>query len=498
MMNRFLIYLVVIIALSFAIHNSSFAQFNDYSTKLGIQLNGLLSDTEFDKDLKPDNADFKFSYLGRLFLRFELASAIEAEVGAGYGSLAGVDFGNNEWKTTLIPFDLRFILSPFDLNGWNPYGFAGIGYLNYSVETLPVSPSPNTSDLDDGGSTGFVPVGLGFEIALSDNLLLDISGGYSLTFTDNLNYYNNKDAYSEPEDNDGYYFAGIGLTLVSGLDGDPDKDGLLTSEEKEFGTDPDNPDTDGDGLKDGEEVRTYSTDPLNPDTDGDELTDGAEVLTHRTDPLNADTDGDGLIDGSEVNTHKTDPLNPDTDGDGLKDGEELNTHKTDPLNRDTDADNLSDGDEVMKHKTNPLDVDTDKGTVQDGVEVNRKSDPLNPEDDVVKMEVAIVLDGITFELNKAEITPESEKTLNKALNTLQMHPEITVEISGHTDNSGSDAYNQTLSEKRANAVKGWLVGKGIKADRITTVGFGESKPRVANDSDSNRRLNRRIEFKRIK
>ena len=467
---------MLVLLVLFIFQANVFCQFNDYSTKIGLQFNGLLSDTEFDKDLKPDNADFKFSYLGRLFLRFELGTPIlEGEVGAGYGSLAGVDFTNAEWKTSLIPIDFRLILSPFDMKGWNPYGFAGGGVLNFTVETRPVSPSPNTTDLKDEGWVGFVPVGLGIEFALSDNLLLDISGGYSLAFDDNLNYYNNRDAYSDPEDNDGYYMAGIGLTLVSGLDSDADGDGLLKSEENELGTDPNNPDTDGDGLNDGVEVRTYFTNPLNPDSDSDGLTDGSEVLTHRTDPLNADSDGDGLNDGAEVNTHKTDPLNPDSDGD-----------------------KLTDGDEVMKYKTDPLNADTDNGTVNDGIEVNRKTDPLNPDDDVVKIEVPIVLEGITFETNKSDITPESEKTLMSALKTLQTHTDIVVEISGHTDDVGKNAYNQKLSERRAESVKAWLVIRGIKADRIITVGYGEERPRVTNDSDSNRRLNRRIEFKRIK
>jgi len=422
---------MLVLVVLFIFQTNVFCQFNDYSTKIGLQFNGLLSDTEFDKDLKPDNADFKFSYLSRLFLRFELGTPIlEAEVGAGYGSLAGVDFTNAEWKTSLIPIDFRLILSPFDMKGWNPYGFAGGGVLNFTVETRPVSPSPNTTDLKDEGWVGFVPVGLGIEFALSDNLLLDISGGYSLAFDDNLNYYNNRDAYSDPEDNDGYYMAGIGLTLVSGIDSDADGDGLLKSEENQIGTDPNNPDTDGDGLNDGVEVRTYFTNPLNPDSDSDGLTDGDEVMTHRTDPLNADSDGDGLNDGVEVNTHKTDPLNPD--------------------------------------------------------------------DDVVKIEVPIVLEGITFETNKSDITPESEKTLMSALKTLQTHTDIVVEISGHTDDVGKNAYNQKLSERRAESVKVWLVAKGIKADRIITVGYGEEKPRVANYSDSNRRLKRRIEFKRIK
>lgn len=507
-----------------AMNQPSQAQFSDYKTKFGLQINGLLPDTEFDKDLKVDDADFKFSYLGRLFMRFELGTeALEAEVGAGYGTLTGVDFGNNEWKTTIIPLDLRLILSPFNTRGWNPYFFGGIGYMNYSVDTKPVSVSPiQGEDLEEEGWAAFSPFGLGIEFALSETVLLDVSGGYTLAFTDNLNYYNNIDAYDESTVNDGYYFAGLGLTIVSGWGGsDHDGDGLTYREEQELGTDPNNPDTDGDGLWDGDEVRKYYTDPLNPDTDGDGLKDGDEVHTYKTDPNKADTDGDGLNDGDEVLKHKTDPLKADTDVDGLKDGDEVLKHKTDPLKVDTDGDGLSDGDEVLKHKTDPLKMDTDGdglsdyeeitiyktdplkadtdgGSVDDGTEVKRGSDPLDASDDVVEMEAPIVLEGITFATNKSDITPESEQILMGALKTLQIHKDIVVEISGHTDNVGSNAYNQKLSKQRADAVKGWLVNKGISADRIQAVGYGEEKPRVPNDTEDNRRLNRRIEFKRIK
>jgi outer membrane protein OmpA-like peptidoglycan-associated protein len=495
-----LIYSLMLLGL-FVSNQQTYAQFSDYSTKFGLQINGLLPDTEFDKDLRSDNADFKFSYLGRLFFRFELGTEIlEAEAGAGYGTLTGVDFTNSEWKTTIIPLDIRLILSPFQTKVWNPYVFAGIGYLNYNVETKPASVSPIQGDeLKDKDWALFVPLGLGIEFALSETILLDVSGGYTYTFTDNLNYYNNKDAYSEPTVNDGYFSAGIGLTLVSGWGGsDHDKDGLTKREEEELGTDPNNPDTDGDGLMDGEEVNTYFTNPLNPDTDADDLNDGDEVYKYKTDPNKADTDGDGLKDGDEVLKYKTDPVKADTDGDGLNDGDEVLKYKTNPLEADSDGDGLNDYKEVMTYKTDPMNVDTDGGTIGDGVEVDRGTDPLDPSDDVVKIEVPIVLEGITFATNKYEVTPESEKVLEGALKTLQVHKDIIVEISGHTDNVGSNDYNQKLSQRRADAVKAWLVSKGISADRIIAVGYGEEYPRVANDTKDNRRLNRRIEFKRIK
>jgi outer membrane protein OmpA-like peptidoglycan-associated protein len=94
---------------------------------------------------------------------------------------------------------------------------------------------------------------------------------------------------------------------------DSDGDGLLDTEELSIGTDPYDPDTDKDGLTDGQEVRIYHTDPLNPDTDYDFLKDGEEVFTYKTDPLKQDTDNGGVIDGHEVLEDNTNPLNPKDD-----------------------------------------------------------------------------------------------------------------------------------------------------------------------------------------
>jgi len=148
--------------------------------------------------------------------------------------------------------------------------------------------------------------------------------------------------------------------VITIQDNDPDTDGDGLSDYDEmhgvFGytSDPNKADTDGDGLSDYEEVMGtlgYITDPDNPDTDGDGLSDGEEVLGtlgYITDPNNPDTDGDGLSDGDEVLGtlgYTSDPNNPDTDGDGISDYDEVHGtlgYVTDPNNPDTDEDRLSD------------------------------------------------------------------------------------------------------------------------------------------------------------
>jgi hypothetical protein len=94
-------------------------------------------------------------------------------------------------------------------------------------------------------------------------------------------------------------------------------------------------------------------------------------------PLDPDTDGDGISDGDEANTHGTDPLNPDHDGDGLSDGDEINNHRTNPLKPDTDDDGLTDHEEVTRYRTNPLLQDTDGDGFDDRFEILTNFDPTS-------------------------------------------------------------------------------------------------------------------------
>lgn len=105
---------------------------------------------------------------------------------------------------------------------------------------------------------------------------------------------------------------GTAAAMTATVQGDSDNDGLSDIEEMLLGTDPHNPDTDGDGLSDGQEAKVYGTDPRNRDTDGDLLTDGDEVNRYRTDPKNPDSDGGGVRDGVEVD-RGTNPLDPSDD-----------------------------------------------------------------------------------------------------------------------------------------------------------------------------------------
>jgi outer membrane protein OmpA-like peptidoglycan-associated protein len=106
-----------------------------------------------------------------------------------------------------------------------------------------------------------------------------------------------------------------------------------------------------------------------------------------------------------------------------------------------------------------------------------------------------VLRNIFFEFDKSELLPESHVELNKLVTYLKNNLTIEIEIGGHTDNVGSNVYNERLSLERAKAVYQYLISHGISASRLTYKGYGENSPIVSNDTEEGRALNRRTEFK---
>ena len=107
----------------------------------------------------------------------------------------------------------------------------------------------------------------------------------------------------------------------------------------------------------------------------------------------------------------------------------------------------------------------------------------------------IVLRGVNFGFDSAEIDGASAGVLDVAAEQLGSCPSVGVSVDGYTDSIGTDAYNQGLSERRANAVMGHLVDRGVSASRLTATGYGEGNPVASNDTAEGRALNRRVELK---
>ncbi len=141
---------------------------------------------------------------------------------------------------------------------------------------------------------------------------------------------------------------GLSAAALAYASMDPDHDGLRNLGEIHHRTDPHNPDTDGDGINDYEEIFKYNTNPLKPDSDYDGLTDFQEIFNYSTDPLDPDCDKDNLLDGQEIE-NKTDPFSIDTDGDWIRDDLEIFKHHTDPTKLDTDGDGIDDFNELFTY-----------------------------------------------------------------------------------------------------------------------------------------------------
>ncbi|MFZ5748123.1 MAG: OmpA family protein [Pseudomonadota bacterium] len=103
--------------------------------------------------------------------------------------------------------------------------------------------------------------------------------------------------------------------------------------------------------------------------------------------------------------------------------------------------------------------------------------------------------GITFDTDSATIQPQFRNTLDQVADVLRQYNQTYIDVYGHTDSTGSDAYNQQLSERRASSVADYLSSHGVQGARIATRGFGETQPIASNDTEEGRAANRRVEIK---
>jgi len=326
--------------------------------------------------LLDDFSDTRFSNGGGFSLRHHLR-----DLGHGRGALylrGGIGFYDLQWKADgrmvryfdtatvgLNDVNRSFVMPFFAEVLWRAHiGTEAELFLGGGLELTYYSPMNRNGDglpkpqNDYGKWTAGIPLTAMFDYMLTDHFSLTFHATLHPTFTDYL------DGFSAGDWADSYLTAGIGFTYAfPEPDRDRDFDGLLDREERDFyRSDPHNDDTDGDGLRDGDEVR-IGTAPLFADTDGDGIRDGEEVHHYGSDPLKKDTDDDGLSDSEEA-IHGTSLTRSDSDGDGLSDSVEL-AHGTDPQHVDTDGDGLPDG---LENRSSPLIPDTDGDGLSDAEE----------------------------------------------------------------------------------------------------------------------------------
>jgi outer membrane protein OmpA-like peptidoglycan-associated protein len=140
---------------------------------------------------------------------------------------------------------------------------------------------------------------------------------------------------------------------------------------------------------------------------------------------------------------------------------------------------------------------TGVGAYQDRQEAELRRQMAGTGVDVVRQGDNITLNmpsNITFDFDSSTLKPQFTPILDNVAQTLTQYNQTVVEVAGHTDNVGTDSYNQALSERRANSVAAYLGSRGVMQQRMITVGAGESRPIASNDTESGRAQNRRVEI----
>lgn len=253
------------------------------------------------------------------------------------------------------------------------------------------------------------------------------------------------------------------------------------------------PDKDGDGILDNEDKCPSEAGPRSamgcPDKDGDGITDASDECPDVAGLAQfngcPDTDGDSIPDKADKCPNEKGEARfegcPDSDRDGIADAQDKCPTQAGSLANegcpDTDGDGVHDGIDKCPSKPGPA---TNSGCPVITTEVKKR--------------LAFAATAIQFDFGKATIKKQSFKLLDEIVAILNEYSDYYMTIEGHTDNIGSDETNLKLSTDRAASVRTYFIGKGIKEDRLTSAGFGESKPVASNKTSAGRAKNRRVDM----
>ena len=349
-----------------------------------------------------------------------------------------------------------------------PYASFGLGMTMWKVQDWTDSQGtvPKGYDADGygdqplSGTNLTASLGAGVEYFLSEKMSLDFSGTYSFLLQQDLDNVGFSSLPSYGEDfvdaNSAMFEGSVALMFHFGAT-DCDEDGIFGSQDKcprekedhdgfedEDGC-PD-PDNDMDGILDVDDKCPDDAE----DFDGFEDEDGCPDV---------DRDGDGIMDIDDACPDDPEDLDGFEDADGCPDP-------------DNDGDGVLDGADQCP--------DTPAGTIVDAVGC-KKPEP--------KPELLAVM--VNFALNSAVLDDVAKTRVDALIAFLLEDETVIIDIGGFASDEGTNEYNQALSERRAGAVRDYLIEKGVDGARVTVVGYGEQQPLVPNDSEANRSQNRR-------
>jgi len=369
--------------------------------------------------------------------------------------------GTPYW-TTVIPLggNLRFDLRPSARV--NQYFLLGAGVLAWEVRNLDQHTIVSGPQVDP-----MVNIGTGTEYFIKENTALDLSVRYHhLPFQQ-------ADMSGLGDVNTGNIEMRLGINLFFGGQTDRDKDGIPDAEDRC----PDDPE-DKDGFQDADGC---------PDLDNDQ--DGIPDAKDRCPDVAEDMDGFQDQDGCP---------DPDNDGDGIPDVRDNCPNLAEDPDGYQDTDGCPDLDNDQDGVPDSVDQCPDQAETVNGYQdddgcPDEKPAPPAPQLKIVR-EKPMILEGVNFEFDSANLTPNSERILSLVVTTLRDHPGMEVQIRGYTDSVGDAAYNRQLSQRRAEAVEQYLISQGIDSRRMEALGFGEAHPIASNATKEGRSENRRIEI----
>jgi OOP family OmpA-OmpF porin len=462
-----------------------------------------------------DSSDLDAGFSGGLKLTRPLSDHGQLEVGADYSNLETTRAGDYERISARLGGSL-FLGKPYYDSASDFQPFLGLGAHVSSIEFL----GQRTAAYGPYAS-------LGAQQRLGDFTMLLLEGRYQIDYLQDKGVITDSNFYT--------WQVMASLRIPLG--------------EKPYDA---SRDSDGDGVPDARDecpntpagVQVYSNGcPV--DTDGDGVPDYLDKCpnTPRGMAVDAngcptDSDGDGVPDhldkcpntpaGVAVDANGC-PI--DSDGDGVPDYLDKcpNTPQGTVVTADGCPANDADGDGIADHLDRCPDtppgvpvgpdgcpLDSDGDGIPDYLDECPKTPPGSkvlpngcalkgdcrrprPGEQVDANGCAVdqnfILKGVKFEFDSDRLTPQAREILNDVAATLQSYSGVNVDLEGHTDDIGSDSYNLGLSERRANAVKTYLVGRGVGAKRMNPVGYGESRPIDTNASEPGRENNRRVELK---
>jgi outer membrane protein OmpA-like peptidoglycan-associated protein len=393
-----------------------------------------------------------------------------------------------------------------------PYGLAGIGFVSETEGSLNVQ----------------IPLGVGFKFKLNERSFISWQSEYRLALSENRNNLQH----------------GLGFTYVLGEGGlekkpgktmlkdDADGDGIIDDVDlcpqiagpKELqGC----PDTDNDGIADFEDACPLLAGPRSlrgcPDADGDGISDNDDDCPNMAGTAanngcpGTDSDNDGVPDNLDKCPNLAgSPSNAgcpmlDADNDGVPDDVDRCPNAAGPASSDGCPDGDNDGiPDYLDKCPNKAGINAFGGcpdTDNDGIDDSRDRCPESPgpvsnngcpeisqaDQDVLDL----AMRAVQFDTGKATLKSESFTILTQIAGIMNRYPSYNLSISGHTDNVGGAATNQSLSERRAKSCYDYLITQGVSSSRMNFAGFGESRPIADNNTLRGKTLNRRVEFNLI-